>query len=195
MTTADSFRVSSVPSGPGGRPAVGGILHDIAGRRRASAASIELRPLAAPDAPELRRIHNTAEVVRWWDVPGESFPWDEPGSTRLTIEVDGVIAGLAQYWEEPEPRYRHAGIDLFIDPAMHGQGIGTEVVIRLARLLLEERGHHRITIDPATANLAAIRAYTKAGFRAVGVMRRAERDVAGAGWHDCLLMELVASEV
>ena len=164
------------------------------GRRRASGASIELRPLAAADARELRRIHSTTEVVRWWDVPGESFPWDEPGSTRLTIEVDGVIAGLAQYWEEPEPRYRHAGIDLFLDPAMHGQGIGTEVVRRLARLLLEERGHHRVTIDPATANLAAISAYTKAGFRAVGVMRRAERDVAGGGWHDCLLMELVAGE-
>ena len=182
-------------SSPGGGPPVGAILPDMAGRGRASAASIELRPLAAPDAPELRRIHNTPEVVRWWDVPGESFPWDEPGSTRLTIEVDGVIAGLAQYWEEPEPRYRHAGIDLFLDPAMHGQGIGTEVVMRLARLLLEERGHHRITIDPATANLAAIRAYTKAGFSAVGVMRRAERDVGGSGWHDSLLMELVAGDV
>jgi aminoglycoside 6'-N-acetyltransferase len=78
---------------------------------------------------------------------------------------------------------------------MHGQGIGTEVVMRLARLLLEERGHHRITIDPATANLAAIRAYTKAGFSAVGVMRRAERDVGGSGWHDSLLMELVAGDV
>ena len=184
-----------VRSSPGGGPPAGTILSDMAGRGRASAASIELRPLAAHDAPELRRIHNTPQVVRWWDVPGESFPWDEPGSTRLTIEVDGVIAGLAQYWEEPEPRYRHAGIDLFLDPAMHGQGIGTEVVMRLARLLLEERGHHRITIDPATANLAAIRAYTKAGFSAVGVLRRAERDVGGSGWHDSLLMELVAGDV
>lgn len=163
--------------------------------RHASDASIELRPLAATDADELRRIHGTTEVVRWWDAPAEGFPWDEPGSTRLTIEVDGVIAGLAQYWEEPEPRYRHAGIDLFLDPALHGRGIGTEVVSRLARFLLEQRRHHRVTIDPATANLAAIRAYTKAGFRAVGVMRRAERDVAGGGWHDCLLMELVAGDV
>jgi len=133
-------------------------------------------------------------VVRWWDVPDETFPWDEPESTRLTIEVDGVVAGLVQYWEEPEAKYRHAGIDLFLDPAIHGRGVGTEVVRRVVRLLIDERGHHRITIDPATMNIAAIKAYTKAGFTAVGVMRKAERDAGGGGWHDCLLMELVVSD-
>ena len=133
-------------------------------------------------------------MVRWWDVPEETFPWDEPESTRLTIEVDGVVAGLVQYWEEPEAKYRHAGIDLFLDPAIHGRGVGTEVVRRVVRLLIDERGHHRITIDPATMNIAAIKAYTKAGFTAVGVMRKAERDAGGGGWHDCLLMELVVSD-
>ena len=60
------------------------------------------------------------------------------------------------------------------------------------RYLIDERGHHRITIDPATANTAAIAAYEKAGFVRVGVMRDYERDVDGCGWHDALLMELVA---
>ena len=71
------------------------------------------------------------------------------------------------------------------------RGLGTEAVRRVARRLIEERGHHRITIDPATANAAAIRAYEKAGFRAVGVMRRYERDIEGDDWHDGLLMELL----
>jgi aminoglycoside 6'-N-acetyltransferase len=62
------------------------------------------------------------------------------------------------------------------------------------RLLIDERGHHRITIDPAVANAPAIRAYEKAGFRRVGVMRRYERDTGGEGWHDGLLMELLAGE-
>jgi aminoglycoside 6'-N-acetyltransferase len=62
------------------------------------------------------------------------------------------------------------------------------------RLLFDERGHHRITIDPAADNSAAIRCYEKVGFRRVGVMRRYERDVGGAGWHDGLLMELLAGE-
>jgi RimJ/RimL family protein N-acetyltransferase len=153
---------------------------------------LELRPLAAGDEQELLRIHRTPEVASWWDQPEEGFPWDEPDSTRFTILVDGRIAGLIQYWEEQEPRYRHAGVDLFLDPALHGRGVGTEAVTRLVDHLISERGHHRITIDPALANAAAIRCYEKAGFRPVGVMRRAERDAGGEGWHDCLLMELVS---
>jgi aminoglycoside 6'-N-acetyltransferase len=153
-----------------------------------------LRPLAEGDEDELRRIHATPEVARWWDLPDASFPWDEPESARLTIEVDGEIAGLIQFSEELEPKYRHAGIDLFLDPALHGRGLGTEAVRRVVRHLIDDRGHHRITIDPATANVAAIRAYEKAGFRRVGVMRRSERDADGGGWHDSLLMELLAGE-
>jgi aminoglycoside 6'-N-acetyltransferase len=153
-----------------------------------------LRPLAEGDEAELLRIHLTPEVMRWWDVPEQDFPWDEPESTRLTIEIDGTVAGLIQYSEENEPKYRHAGIDLFLDPALYGRGYGSEAVRRVIRLLIGERGHHRITIDPATTNLAAIRAYEKAGFKPVGVMRQAERDVDGTGWHDALLMELLADE-
>ena len=158
------------------------------------AESIVVRPLAAGDEAELRRIHETPEVVRWWDLPGESFPWDEPEATRFTIEVDGQVAGLIQFGEELEPRYRHASIDLFLDPELHGRGVGTEALRRVVRHLVEERGHHRITIDPATANAAAIRSYEKAGFRRVGVMRRYERDAGGEGWHDGLLMELLADK-
>jgi aminoglycoside 6'-N-acetyltransferase len=155
---------------------------------------IVLRPIAVGDEPELLRIHQTPEVVRWWDVPAEGFPWDEPESTRLTIEVDGRVGGLIQFWEELEPKYRHASIDLFLDPVLHDRGVGSEVLRRLVRQLFEDRGHHRLTIDPATANAAAIRTYEKVGFKPVGVMRRYERDLGGGGWHDCLLMELLAGE-
>ncbi|MGZ4441081.1 MAG: GNAT family N-acetyltransferase [Gaiellaceae bacterium] len=151
-----------------------------------------LRPLAEGDEAELLRIHETPEVLRWWDTPAEGFPWtDDPGATRLTIAVDGAVAGMIQFVEELEPKYRHAAIDLFLDPALHGRGLGTEAVRQVVRLLVEDRGHNRITIDPAAENTAAIRAYEKAGFRPVGVMRRYERDTGGCGWHDGLLMEFV----
>jgi aminoglycoside 6'-N-acetyltransferase len=155
---------------------------------------LTLRPLVRGDEAELLRIHRTPEVLRWWDVPAEGFPWDEPESARFTIQVEGRVAGMIQYWEETEPKYRHASIDVFLDPALHGQGFGTEAVRRLVRMLIEERGHHRITIDPATDNAAAIRSYEKVGFKRVGVMREHERDVGGEGWHDSLLMELLASD-
>jgi aminoglycoside 6'-N-acetyltransferase len=154
-----------------------------------------LRPLAEGDDVDLLRILRTPEVARWWDAPDDGFPWtDEPDARRLAIEVGGTVAGMIQYHEELEPKYRHASIDLFLDPALHGRGLGTEAVRRVACLLIDERGHHRITIDPAVGNAAAIRAYEKVGFRAVGVMRGYERDVGGGGWHDGLLMELLAGE-
>jgi aminoglycoside 6'-N-acetyltransferase len=154
-----------------------------------------LRPLTPGDEAELLRIHATPEVARWWDEPAEGFPWmDEPDATRFVIELDGAVAGMIQFTEELEPKYRHAGIDLFVDPAVHGRGLGTEAVRQVVRLLIDERGHHRITIDPAVENHAAVRAYEKAGFKPVGVMRLSERDADGKGWHDSLLMELVAGD-
>ena len=128
--------------------------------------AVTLRGLAADDAAQLVRIHSEPEVARWWGMPDPAFPWDEP-------------------------RYRHAGIDLFVDPAVPGRGVGSEAVAQMVRRLVGERGHHRVTIDPASTNVAAIRAYERAGFRRVGVMRRSEREPDGPAWHDRLLMELV----
>jgi aminoglycoside 6'-N-acetyltransferase len=156
---------------------------------------MELRPLTPDDAPELRRILAMPAVAQWWDAPDDDFPLaDDSDSERFVIEVDGAVAGMIQCHEETDPKYRHASIDLFLDPAFHGRGLGTEAVRRVVRLLIGERGHHRVTIDPAASNAAAIRAYEKVGFRPVGIMRRYERDADGNGWHDGLLMDLLAGE-
>ncbi|MFN8174783.1 MAG: GNAT family protein [Solirubrobacteraceae bacterium] len=156
--------------------------------------AMELRPLAPDDVPELRRIHATPEVARWWGEPHPEFPSDELDVGRLVIEVDRAVAGLIQYEEEIYPRFRWAAIDLFVDPALHGRGIGTEAVRRVVRHLIDERGHHRITIDPAVANERAIGIYERIGFRPVGVMRAYELVPGGGGWRDALLMDLLAGE-
>ena len=155
------------------------------------AGRLRLRPLAPEDEAELLRIHAAPAVARWWDEPEEGFPHsDDPESTRLVIEVDGRVAGMIQYAEELTPKYRHASIDLFLDPALHNQGHGSEAVRRVVRLLIDERGHHRITIDPAAANARAVRCYEAVGFRTVGVMETYQRLPDGS-FLDGLLMELV----
>lgn len=161
----------------------------------ASFAGLRLRPLSSADVPELRRIRDGEAVRRWWGGSESGFPeHDDPDAVRFTIEFEGAVAGLIQFTEELAPRYRHAAIDVFLDPILRGRGLGTEALRRLVRHLFEERGHHRVTIDPALANTAAIRAYEKAGFRPVGVMRSYEREPDGPQWHDGLLMELVAGQ-
>jgi aminoglycoside 6'-N-acetyltransferase len=139
----------------------------------------------------VRAIAASPEVAAWWGPQEESFPGaDEPEATRFTIVVDGAVAGMIQYGEETEPDFRHAWIDLFVDPARHGQGLGTDAVATLLRHLLEDRGHHRVTIDPAADNAPAVRSYEKAGFEPVGIMRLSWRDPEGR-WRDSLLMEHV----
>jgi aminoglycoside 6'-N-acetyltransferase len=137
------------------------------------------------------RIHETPEVLEWWGSPPAGFPCEDPTATRLVIEEDGAVAGMVQYFEEPDEDYRHAMIDIFVDPARHGRGLGTEALRQAVALLTSERGHHRLTIDPAADNAGAIRTYEKVGFRPVGILHNYERDRDGTGWHDCLLMELV----
>ncbi len=157
---------------------------------------VTLVPVGTEHVDELRRIRRTPEVAfRWYDVEAEpDWPFDEPGSTGFAIVYDGRVAGFVQYYEENEPHYRHAGIDIFVDPALHSCGLGRDAIATLAAHLIDERGHHRITIDPSIGNAAAIRCYEKVGFRPVGVMRRYERPNGSDEWRDGLLMELLAGE-
>ncbi|MCU1657286.1 MAG: mshD 4 [Pseudonocardiales bacterium] len=158
---------------------------------------VTLVPVSAEHIPELRRILRTPPVLaRWGDeAASPDWPFDDLDETRFAVLVGGVVAGMVQFGEENEPMYRHASIDIFLDPAVHGQGFGRDAVRTVARHLVRDRGHHRVTIDPAADNETAIRCYASVGFRPVGLMRRYERDADGSGWHDALLMDLLAEEL
>jgi aminoglycoside 6'-N-acetyltransferase len=157
-----------------------------------------LRPLQAEDVPEVFAIQAHPEIASRWGEPDEAELLSKAAGTdecsAFAIELEGEVVGLIQYHEEDDPIYRHAGIDLFLSPPVHGQGLGTDAVRTMAVHLVRERGHHRLVIDPAADNSAAIRAYEKVGFRPVGVMRQYER-LPGGDWHDGLLMDLLADEL
>jgi len=155
--------------------------------------AVSLRPLERGDADALLAIHETAAVREWWGAPVDGFPFEDEEATRFVVLVDGRVAGLIQFYEEDDPDFRHATIDVFLDPAVSGRGHGTAAIRLLVRHLLEDLGHHRITIDPAVDNAAAIRSYGKVGFQPVGTLEAAWRDPDGR-WRDLLLMELVDRE-
>lgn len=158
---------------------------------------VTLRAVEEADRPRLVAILGEPSVARWWGSQSPEEAVDDlfaPNEAVFAIEVDGAVVGAIWVSEEEEPDYRHAGIDLFLDAAHQDQGLGPEAIRLTARYLFEVRGHHRLTIDPAAANVRAVRAYERVGFRRVGIMREYERGHDGT-WHDGLLMDLLADDL
>jgi aminoglycoside 6'-N-acetyltransferase len=157
-----------------------------------------LRPAAPDDLDRLTEILSDPEIARWWGaydadrVRADLF--GDADTETLAIEVEGAVVGALHIWEEPDPDYRHAGLDIFLATSHQGRGLGVEAIRLAARHLFDERGHHRLTIDPAAHNERAIRVYEHVGFRSVGVMRLYERGPDGS-WHDGLLMDLLAGDL
>jgi aminoglycoside 6'-N-acetyltransferase len=160
-----------------------------------SGPRVTLRTAGLDDVPRLTSIRHEPEIERRWGIleegEMEEFVTDEK---TFVVEVDGEVVGAVQYGEVEDPMYRSASLDLYLTTPRHGQGLGTEAVRALARYLIEERGHHRLTIDPAADNAAAIRAYEKVGFRRVGVMRRYECGADGT-YHDGVLLDLLPEDL
>ena len=159
--------------------------------------NVVLRPLRREDVERVAEIQAEPGVARWWGPPDEAElrrqAEGRDEAKAFAIEREGELVGLIQYQEENEPDFRHAGIDVFLAGHAQGSGLGPDAVRTLARHLIHERGHHRLTINPAADNAAAIRAYEKVGFRTVGLMREYWRSPEGV-WRDGLLMDLLAHE-
>jgi aminoglycoside 6'-N-acetyltransferase len=160
---------------------------------------VVLRPVRPNDLPPLAKILAKPEVARWWpayDLARVERDFLAPDENVLyyAIESGGELIGAILATEEADPEFRHAAIDLFLDPAVHGRGLGPDAIRTLAAHLIDVDGHHRLTIDPAADNAAAIRAYEKVGFRPVGQLRRYQRMLDGS-WIDGMLMEMLAEEL
>ena len=161
--------------------------------------AVFLRPPRADDADRLNAILAEPSVAAWWpefDVQRvrDDLIAERDGEEGLVIEHDGTVVGYIQFAEELDPEFRHASIDLFLATAAQGRGLGPDAIRAVAIHLIDDRGHHRLTIDPAAANARAIAAYAKLGFRPVGIMRAYQRMPDGR-WVDGLLMDVLADEL
>jgi aminoglycoside 6'-N-acetyltransferase len=137
------------------------------------------RPVTEADLPIIAGWLAEPHVAEWWDDPDEEIAAirehiDSISVEPLIIELDGRPIGYLQSYdphlEDDHPYqdqpYGTLGIDLSIgDPALVGIGHGSAIVQQFVEELFAE-GTPRVIIDPDPANLRAIRAYEKAGFKA-----------------------------
>lgn len=116
-----------------------------------------------------------------------------PDHKIWAITVTGNVVGLIKWYERCASIIRFASIDMFIHPDYHRCSYGSDALRALIKWLFTDAGHHRITVDPARDNTAAIRCAEHLGFQQVGVLRQYERTPQG-NFRDGLLMDLLASD-
>jgi aminoglycoside 6'-N-acetyltransferase len=155
-----------------------------------------IRRYADADLLPLLAIVNQPEVSRWWGTwkARELAKEIRAATLAWTIELDGEPAGLVAAREDSDPDSYGVDLDVFLDSARAGHGIGGDALRQALRMLFEGRGHHRATIYVNPNNKRAIRAYEKVGFKPVGILRRCARMDNGK-WHDELIMDLLAEEM
>ena len=127
-----------------------------------------VRPANEADADLLVAWHDDPDVARYWD--DERFTRDEMLERLRRGEVASFIVeehdepiGYLQVWREGDD----VGLDMFLIPEARGRSLGPDAAHAVARYLRDERGWRRVTVDPYLWNGAAVRAWERAGFRAV----------------------------
>ena len=176
---------------------------------------ISFRRLRASDLELMHRWLNAPHVRRWWYAEGNSYAEVEEhylpaveGRERtkpfLILHRDEPIGYVQSYLISAEDDEAYAslvdvedsaGVDLFIgEPQYIHRGLGSHVIRRfLSEHVFSEPGIAVCVIGPEPKNIAAIRAYEKAGFRFFKtiqvpgepepeyLMRLSRREFEGAG--------------
>ena len=125
-----------------------------------------LRTATADDVDRLVAWHADPDVARYWD--DETFTHDQIRERLARAEVEpwiveaaGEPVGYLQVWSDVP---REAGLDMFLVRAARGRGLGPDGARAMTHHLLEERGWHRVTVDPYAWNVQPLRAWRSAGF-------------------------------
>lgn len=182
----------------------------------ANGTPVSLRPFRYEEADYacIVRWLSDPRVLEWYE--GRDSPYDtamvlaefgpggehaRDGVLQTIIERDGESIGYLQYYPigdwaadyEVDDSTDTWAIDLFIgEPEYWSGGIGSALLSALLAHLFESEGAVRVLIDPRVVNERGIRAYEKAGFRKVKVLRDHEEH-EGRKW-DNRLMEALPPE-
>lgn len=139
-----------------------------------------------PEAPgPLTRDRYDARLVR----AAESHSAGDPVS--FVVDVDGAAVGAASLFDfDFLARHAEAGINLV--RSARGRGIGTAAIIQLVEFGFERRHLRRIHLQAIASNVAALRAYEKAGFLIEG--RQRQHAWVRGGYEDIVRMGILRSQ-
>ncbi len=139
----------------------------------------DFRPFTKKDLPLMAKWLAEPHVAKWWGDKDEELAdlakhidsiSVEPFIAEMNGKPIGYIQSYDPHMEDDHPYqdqpFGTLGIDLSIgDPLLIGKGHGPQLIKAFVAMLFEE-GCRRVIIDPDPSNIAAIRAYEKAGFSA-----------------------------
>ncbi len=148
---------------------------------------ISFKSLSTSDIKQIYDWTQQPHVKKWWQDPED---WEEfknkfedklisPDRACFVIYIENKSVGYIQTYQankfpewtdQPDGTY---GMDLFIgNPNFIGKGFGTEIVKLFVEKIFENSKATRIIINPDVNNIAAIRAYEKAGFKKLHEIKR-----------------------
>jgi L-amino acid N-acyltransferase YncA len=161
--------------------------------------ALRVRAAGIADAAAICRIYNEGiqdrvatleteertqeERVKWLQARGPRHP-------VLVAEADGGVVGWASLNVFNARRaYEHvADLSLYVEREWRGQGVGRRLLEALVARA-SELGYHKIVLAAFPWNQAGMRAYTRAGFREVGIYR--EQGRLDGRWVDTVVMEKI----
>jgi phosphinothricin acetyltransferase len=108
----------------------------------------------------------------------------------LVAESDGAVVGWASLNVfNPRRAYEHvADLSLYVEREWRGRGVGRRLLDALVARA-RELGYHKLVLAAFPWNEAGMRAYQRAGFRAVGIYR--EQGRLDGRWVDTIVMEKI----
>lgn len=166
---------------------------------------VVLRALRDDDA-EARRSHGlVADLERGYGAEVVDSPMSEadaqawlaylrtkPDDTLWTIEVGGRAVGVTFLHQIDDTDLRARFAIGFHDPSVVGHGLGREAALMVLDHAFDTLGLHKVDLLVLEFNTRAIASYESCGFVLDGRLRDNCR--LGDGWHDDLVMSVLAHE-
>ena len=167
---------------------------------------VALGPFVRDDLTLYHRWINDFEVTRYYlDTPRpqtleERAAWYERMSAGDQYNIDFLIYELATMrpigrvgLDDINYQHRRASFGILIgEKDCWGKGYGTEATSLTLDYGFRLLDLHNIMLSVSSANTAAIRAYTRAGFRVIGARRECRRE--GDQVLDNIFMDCLATE-